>query len=104
EITPADVFFNRRALLAGALATSASALLPAAEIPQPTATRLNYTRNPRYAVNEPPNKYEEITGYNNFYEFGTDKEDPKQNARSLKPSPWNVTVDGEAEVKGKYTL
>jgi sulfoxide reductase catalytic subunit YedY len=98
------VFFNRRTLLAGALAAGASALLPAAETPRPTAARLNYARNPRYTVNEAPNKYEEITGYNNFYEFGTDKEDPKENARSFKTEPWSVTVDGEAELKGKFTL
>jgi sulfoxide reductase catalytic subunit YedY len=104
EITPRDVFLNRRTVIAAALAGSASALLPAAEAPQPAAARLNYSRNPRYSVSEAPNRFEEITGYNNFYEFGTDKEDPKENARSFKTQPWSVTVDGEAEVKGKFTL
>jgi sulfoxide reductase catalytic subunit YedY len=104
EITPPEVFFNRRALLAGALATGASSLLPAAEAPQPAGTKLQYTRNAQYSVSEAPNKYEEITGYNNYYEFGTDKEDPKANSGSFKPTPWSVTVDGEAEVKGRFTL
>jgi methionine sulfoxide reductase catalytic subunit len=104
EITPPALFFNRRTLLAGALAAGASAWLPAAEGPAPAAARLNYTRNPRYTVNEAPNKYEEITSYNNFYEFGTDKEDPKANARAFKPEPWSVTIEGEAEVKGQFTL
>ncbi len=55
-------------------------------------------------MTETPNKYEEITTYNNFYEFGTDKDEPAANARKFRTSPWNVTVDGEAEVKGTFTL
>ncbi len=105
EITPREVFLNRRELLAGALVTGASSLLTAAHAAeQPSGKSLQYTRNPKYSVNETPNKYEEITGYNNYYEFGTDKEDPKENARTFNPEPWSVTVDGEAEVKGKFTL
>jgi methionine sulfoxide reductase catalytic subunit len=103
EITPPEVFFNRRALLAGVVATGASSLLKAAG-PPPAAATLQYTRNAQYSVGEPPNKYEEITGYNNFYEFGTDKEDPKANAQSFQTTPWTVTVDGEAGLKGKFTL
>jgi sulfoxide reductase catalytic subunit YedY len=55
-------------------------------------------------VTEAPNSYEDITSYNNFYEFGTDKSDPKANAGAFKSRPWTVTVDGEAEVKGRFTL
>jgi sulfoxide reductase catalytic subunit YedY len=104
DITPRDAFLNRRELLAGALVTGASALLPRAQAQQPAGKALQYTQDKKYSVTETPNKYEEITGYNNYYEFGTDKEDPKQNARSFNPEPWTVTVDGEAEVKGQYTL
>ena len=104
EITPPEVFFNRRTLLAAALAGGASALLPAAQTPQPPGARLDYSRNPRYAVGEAPNKLEEITSYNNFYELGTEKEDPQRNAHFLKTEPWSVTVDGEAQIKGKFTL
>ena len=104
EITPPQVFFNRRTLLAAALAGGASALLPAAEPPQAPGAPLNYTRNPRYVVGGAPNKFEEITSYNNFYELGTEKEDPQRNAHFLKTEPWSVTVDGEAQVKGKFTL
>jgi methionine sulfoxide reductase catalytic subunit len=103
-ITPAEVYFSRRALLAGALATGASALLPAAEAPQAQGATLSYTANPQYSVKETPNKYEEIAGYNNFYEFGTDKDDPSHNAHTLKTRPWTVTVSGEAEVKGTFDL
>ena len=104
EITPPEVFFNRRTLLAAALAGGASALLPAAEPPQPPGAHLDYTRNPRYVAGGAPNKFEEITSYNNFYELGTEKEDPQRNAHFLKTEPWSVTVDGEAQVKGKFTL
>jgi len=104
EITPPEVYFSRRALLAGALATGASALLPAAEAPQAQGAALSYTANPQYSVKDTPNKYEEIAGYNNFYEFGTDKDEPSHNAHTLKTRPWSVTVSGEAEVRGTFDL
>ena len=104
DITPPEAFLNRRALLAGVLATGAASLLKTARAEQPAGARLQYTHNAKYSVNEAPNKYDDITSYNNYYEFGTDKEDPKQNARNFKPEPWSVTVDGEAEVKGKFAL
>jgi len=107
EITPPDVYFSRRTLLAGALAAGVSTLVgraEAAEGPPADAARLSYAANPRYSVSEAPNKYEEITTYNNFYEFGTYKEDPSRNARSFRAQPWSVRVDGEAEVRGNLTL
>lgn len=104
EITPAEVYFSRRALLAGALAAGVSQLARAAEGPPAGAVSLDYTANPRYSVTEAPNKYEEITTYNNFYEFGTDKDDPSKNARNFRARPWSVTVDGEAETRGTFTL
>ena len=104
DITPSEVFFNRRALLAGVLASGASSLLKPAQAQAPNGPKLQYAHNAKYSVTEAPNKYDEITGYNNYYEFGTDKEDPKANSRSFKPEPWTVTVDGEAEIKGKFAL
>ncbi len=108
DITPQDAFRNRRAILASLLAAGATSALrtsaAVADGPATNAARLQYTRNEKYSVSEPPNKYEEITSYNNFYEFGTDKEDPKANSGSFKAEPWSVAIDGEAEVKGKFTL
>ena len=107
EITPPEVWFSRRTLLTGALAAGVSALARPAEAaggPPADAPPLAYTANPRYSVSEAPNKYEEITTYNNFYEFGTDKEDPSRNARYFRTRPWSVRVDGEAEVRGNFTL
>ena len=107
EITPPEVYFSRRALLAGALAAGVSTLTRAAgaaEGPPADAAPLAYLANPHYSVSEAPNRYEEITTYNNFYEFGTDKEDPSRNARSFRARPWSLRIDGEAEVRGNFTL
>ncbi len=111
EITPLDAFMNRRELLAGAMATGALAAgslagLPAQAqqaAPKPDP-RLSFTRNPRYSVNETPTDFKDITHYNNFYEFGTSKEEPAENAGSLRPQPWSVTVGGECEVRGTFGL
>ncbi|HEV7716643.1 MAG TPA: protein-methionine-sulfoxide reductase catalytic subunit MsrP [Steroidobacteraceae bacterium] len=108
QITPREAYFNRREVLAGALAAGAIGLAHAdavlAESAPPAAGALKYSRNTQYSVTDAPNTFEDITSYNNFYEFGTDKSDPKANAGSFKTQPWTVTVDGEAEVKGKFTL
>jgi sulfoxide reductase catalytic subunit YedY len=110
EITASELFFDRRRLLelglAGAAigATGVSRLALAGEAPAAAPDRYKAARNAQFSVTEAPNSYEEITTYNNFYEFGTDKADPAVNARAFKPTPWSVTVDGEAEVKGTFTL
>ena len=52
---------------------------------------------------EPLNKFEEITGYNNYYEFGTGKSDPAKYAGQLKTSPWTVKIDGLCNKPGDYT-
>jgi len=106
DITPETIFMDRRRVLAqglaGALWGAATPL--AAWSAESAADRYKAARNARYSVTDTPNSYEEITGYNNFYEFGTDKSDPAANSRNFKPSPWNVTIDGECEVKGSFAL
>jgi methionine sulfoxide reductase catalytic subunit len=104
EITPREVYLNRRTWLAGALAGGAAALLPAARANVPAAQPLKYTLNREYSVTLKPTSFEDITSYNNFYEFGTDKSDPKANAYTLRPRPWSVTVAGEAEITGTYNF
>jgi sulfoxide reductase catalytic subunit YedY len=49
-------------------------------------------------------RYDAVTGYNNFYEFGTEKEDPARNAHALNPKPWKLTIDGEVGKPGSYDL
>jgi sulfoxide reductase catalytic subunit YedY len=54
-------------------------------------------RHSQYGASESPNSYRDITTYNNFYEFGTGKEDPSENAGSLVTHPWSVRIDGEVK-------
>jgi sulfoxide reductase catalytic subunit YedY len=110
EITPPEVFLNRRTLIAGglaagALAAGAGPLLPARAETAPVAPPPpEFKRNPQYSVTEAPNSLADISSYNNFYEFGTDKSDPHEHAHTLRPRPWSVTVAGNAEVKGTFAL
>jgi methionine sulfoxide reductase catalytic subunit len=104
KITPREVYFSRRQWLAGALAGGAAAMLPRAEANEPPAPQLKYTLNRQYSVSLKPTSFEDITSYNNFYEFGTDKSDPKANAHTLRPRPWSLTIAGDAEVTGTYNL
>ncbi|MBS0387256.1 MAG: protein-methionine-sulfoxide reductase catalytic subunit MsrP [Proteobacteria bacterium] len=113
EITAERYFRMRRGLLASALGLAGASLIPAsgraapgapAATPAAGAAALRYTRNPHFVAVDKPNTYEEITGYNNFYEFGIDKTDPAANAGSLRTRPWSLTIAGEAEVTGRYNL
>ena len=100
EITPRQAYLDRREVIGGLLAAGAS-LLGASAL---AGTRLDYRKNARFSLREPSNSYEDITTYNNFYEFGTDKGDPARLAPKFRPRPWSVTVAGEAEVRGTFTL
>jgi methionine sulfoxide reductase catalytic subunit len=105
EITPEAVYLDRRRLLAGGLGLAAAVALPGnALAAQPTGPTLPVRRNAALSTDETPNSWEDITTYNNFYEFGTDKSDPARNAGSLRPRPWSVAVGGACEVKGTYAL
>jgi sulfoxide reductase catalytic subunit YedY len=100
EITPRERYLNRRQFVGALLAGTAGAL----PVPALAAESLKYRKNPAYSVKEPSNSYEDITTYNNFYEFGTDKGDPARLAGRFRPRPWSVAVTGEAEATGTFTL
>lgn len=107
DITPEHVYFDRRALLAAGIGGLGLAALPRAVLAAssaPALVALNAPRNKAMSISEEPNSYQDITSYNNYYEFGTSKEEPAVLSKNFNPSPWSVTVDGEAEVKGKFTL
>lgn len=89
EVTPPAAFFNRRQIIAGAAAIAAAGPV--------------WAGSP-YSTDAPPNTLEEITTYNNYYEFGTGKEDPAANAGSLKTAHWSVVVDGMVDKPGTYDL
>lgn len=107
SITDEAVFHDRRAWLKTLLGGTAAAI--GSTVPWPAradtgGAPLKAARNPKLSVSDTPNSYEDITSYNNFYEFGTAKDDPKANSGTLKPKPWSVTVAGEAETTGTFTL
>lgn len=106
EITPESLYRNRRTFLKTAAlvtaGTAAAFAFPRFTGPQDPP----YKRPPAGSFNtdEDLTSYKDITTYNNFYEFGTDKDDPSENAGSLKPRPWKVRVDGEVHNAGLYDL
>jgi sulfoxide reductase catalytic subunit YedY len=109
EITPEGVYRARRDFLAGLAGAGFAAVAPAGRaqdvatvslVPRP----LQFKRNPRYSTTEKANAWAEVTGYNNFYEFGTGKEDPAEHAGRLRTRPWTVVVDGECAKPGRLAL
>lgn len=94
DVTPHRIFLDRRKFMAaGAAAVALPGLVRAQTInarPSPLST------------DQTPNTFEEITNYNNFYEFGTGKEDPARNAGALTTDPWSVEVAGLVDRPGSY--
>ncbi len=95
EITPEQHFHNRRTLVRTLGLAAGSALLPG-------ITRAEADEFQVPAVDDPLTPEKIVTGFNNFYEFGTDKSDPARYAHRLTTSPWRVTVSGEAEKTGEF--
>ena len=116
EITPQEVFDNRRDFLQkagfGLLAGSAAALsgsLHAATVNSgsvkastkstkvSTALKLPAFNKTHYGAGETLTPYEDVTTYNNYYEFGTDKSEPAVNSKLFKPHPWTISIEGEVK-------
>lgn len=105
EITPEHVYLGRRELVTAGLAGAALAALGTeSRAASPSGPTLDAPRNAALSISDKPNSWDDVTTYNNFYEFGTGKEDPAINSRNFKAAPWNVAVDGECEVKGTFAL
>ena len=109
EITAHDLFVRRREFLRGAgWAVAEAALAPTlacgaeGEAPPP-APAAGADANP-LRTDEEPTAFEDVTRYNNFYEFGTDKTDPQRNAGSLRTRPWSVSITGEVAKPGAIDL
>ncbi len=95
DVTPKPLWLNRRALLAGAGALAVAA---------PTVVRAEVVPLSPYSTDAKMNTLEEITSYNNFYEFGYGKEDPKAYAQDLTIDPWSIVIDGLVDKPGTYDL
>src|SRR5688572_9936512 len=115
EITDQKLYLNRREFLrttagvaaAGAGVLAASRLVSAAGKPAPHGRKLENVGKSQFSLTpdrEKSNSWEQITSYNNFYEFGTDKDSPSLTAGRLKVDPWTVTIDGECAKKGPFPI
>ena len=91
DVTDKALYHGRRAFMTGAAALGSTGLLG---LPEMARAAPLATVKSAYTVDEPLTSKEAVSGYNNFYEFGTDKGDPAQNAGTLRPRPWTVLVDG----------
>ncbi len=111
EITPKDLYLNRRQfiLAASATALSAGAALSGLDLslsPQQVIAgeKLSDLRKSSFSTSEKLNSFKDITNYNNFYELGTDKSDPAENAKYLTTRPWTVAVEGEVKKAKTYDI
>jgi sulfoxide reductase catalytic subunit YedY len=109
EITPRSLWVNRRtffrsAATAGAAVLAGRVRLEAIGTPAPHGVRLGGVRPSMFSTPERLNSWEAITTYNNYWEFGSDKDDPSNNAGKLQTTPWTVTVEGECGKPGAYDL
>jgi sulfoxide reductase catalytic subunit YedY len=105
EITSKENYLNRRAFIrAGSIAGAAALAGPAfgALVPDRPRAKLPDVSPSEFSTDEATNSYEDVTTYNNFYEFGTGKEDPYRNAQEFAARPWKITVDGHAEKTGTF--
>lgn len=100
EVTPESLFLNRRAFIKRASVAGIGGALV-------TGGAWAYERNqPRVlgVSDDEPTPWETVTGYNNFYEFGTGKSDPKKNAQNFKTDPWQISVEGEVREARTYSF
>ncbi len=107
EITPRDLFERRREFLrdiglAGIAAGASALVLPA--FAQGPAKVFANAKKSAFSTTEPATPYKDVTTYNNFYEFGTGKEDPAERAGTLKTRPWTVMVDGECAKPKRWDI
>jgi methionine sulfoxide reductase catalytic subunit len=110
EITPKDLYLNRRTFLAGAgavLGAAAGARL-LGKVLSPTesvlaGTKLDYTKS-QYSTSEKQTPLNDITHYNNYYEFSTDKYEPAELAKNFNPRPWTVKVEGLVNKPKTYDI
>ena len=106
EITPRDTFLSRRQLIkamamAGGVALGGPLSLTVAHAER---VRLFGVKKRALSIDEKQTPYDVVTTYNNFYEFGTDKSDPAENAQRLKTQPWTVSVEGEVKRPKMYDI
>jgi len=109
DATPEAIYRDRRRFMKGtAVAVGggiASGLLPrTASAAWTPGTKLPNLVKSDYTVDAPLTKFESVTEYNNFYEFGTSKDDPVSNAKDFVTTPWTIEIAGEVANPGRYDI
>ncbi len=89
EVTPKTAYLNRRRFLATVPLAGAAFFTGRAA----AAAKLDAIKGP-FSTDEKPTPFQDVSSYNNFYEFGTGKDEPSHNAGRLKTSPWSIAVEG----------
>jgi sulfoxide reductase catalytic subunit YedY len=111
DVTPKEVYLNRRKFLKAAGLTGAATLGGRGlwELVSPSerafaGTKLNVASKSSFSTSEKQNTYDDVTHYNNYYEFGVDKTEPAKNAGTLKTYPWTVSIEGEVKKPRKISI
>jgi methionine sulfoxide reductase catalytic subunit len=106
EITPKETYFNRRKFLTGAVITGAAVAtgLALRDLADPRLTakasaKIDGIQKSPFSTTEKETPYKDVTNYNNFYEFSTDKYEPASLAKNFKTHPWKVTIEGLVKKK-----
>ena len=100
EITPKELYLRRREFIGGVVAAS---VLGAIGVEDARAAKIDAAKSP-LSTTETVTRREDATTYNNFYEFGTGKDDPGRKAHTLTTAPWSVKIDGLVNKPATYTL
>ena len=108
DVTDKRLYLRRREFIqaagAGLAAAAAQLAVPGPGWAQGTGQKLPNVTKTGWGEGETPTSYEAVTTYNNFYEFGIDKDDPARHAGSLKTRPWTVAIDGAVAKPGRYAI
>src|SRR6266699_1201595 len=111
DVTPKQVYLNRRRFLEamGIVGATAIAGRRLFELAAPSETALAASKfsgllKSPFSTTEKENSYQDVTHYNNFYEFGTGKEDPAKNAQKFDTSNWMVSVEGDVSKPRKFSM
>ena len=104
EITPRSAYLNRRNFMAGAAALGVAGMLDPQRALADGGAKLQTVKSPLSTSGLTPTSFKDITSYNNFYEFGVEKDEPSKNAGRMKTRPWTLTIDGLVKEKKKVGI
>ena len=107
DVTPRAAYLGRREFLQAvglAAAAGGAGLLSTSDVEAQTGQKIPNVKKGPFGTDEALTPYKDVTTYNNFYEFGSDKDEPSKYTHTLKTRPWDVTIDGAVGKPGKFAL